>query len=199
MKSLLTCFLLLFSSIQIMSQHLGVYAKKGNELCFEKPIFTEQDSELANTLRAAESFLLGVKSSLDAPNEYLDKLDFSPEEIKALKCNFVQDNADGIIDYASSSGKAVPVDFYAIGVKCNEHHCFVYDAKYLEHENWSSIANLETALYKMIKAMHEKIKADQNVSDYFLYDYENLNMLWGIIKTLRGLYNPDEVALIIAP
>ena len=50
-----------------------------------------------------------------------------------------------------------------------------------------------------MKILHEKVKASEEVSDYLLYDYENLNLLYGILKTIKEMYNPDEIAIIIAP
>lgn len=43
---------------------------------------------------------------------------FTEFELLALKCNYVQDNADGEIEYAKSSEIPLPKDFYAIGTKC---------------------------------------------------------------------------------
>lgn len=37
------------------------------------------------------------------------------------------------------------------------------------------------------------------ISDFLLYDYEDLNMLYGILKSIKELYNPDQIAIIIAP
>ncbi len=113
--------------------------------------------------------------------------------------NNVQDNADGEIAYSASSGNPLPEDFYAIDVKCNEMHCFVYDSKYLKHENWAKYENAENGIIKMMKIMHETLKSNIEVSDYMLYDYENINMLYGILRTIKEIYNPDEVAIIIAP
>lgn len=182
-----------------MGQYIGVYAKKDDQLCFEKPIFTEEDTELNNKLRSAKSeFDELVKTKLLA-EEILKGMSFTENEIKALKCNYVQDNADGEIEYSESSGDKLPEDFYAIGVKCNGFHCFVYDPKYLKYENWAKYEDVEGGIIKMMKILHERVKVAQGTSDYLLYDFENVNMLYGILKTIKEIYNPDEVAIIIAP
>lgn len=200
MKILISLILLSFISTTItMGQYIGVYAKKDGKLCFEKPIFTEEDTELNNKLRSATHQLEELRKIVTLDDAYWRGMTFTTEEAKALKCNFVQDNADGTIEYANSSGTEIPDDFYAIKTKCNDQHCFVYDPEYLEYENWASLSTVENALGKMIKILHERIKATDNVSDYLLYDFENLNMLFGIIATVKDLYQPDEVAIIIAP
>jgi len=183
----------------VMGQYIGVYAKKNGELCFEKPIFTEEDTELNNKLRSAESEYINLKKSISLPEEYWNGMKFTNSELTALKCNYVQDNADGEIEYAKSTQNPLPEDFYAIGTKCNSEHCFVYDSKYENYENWASFSTVESATIKMMKILHEKVKLNNEVNDYLLYDYENLNLLYGILKTLKELYNPDEIAIIIAP
>lgn len=183
----------------LMGQYIGVYAKKNGEFCFEKPIFTEEDTELNNKLRFADKVFDELKNSIFLTEEYWNGMTFTETELLALKCNYVQDNADGEIDYAKSSENPLPEDFYAIGTKCNSKHCFVYDPKYKEYENWSDFSVVESATIKMMKILHEKVKASKEISDYLLYDYENLNLLYGILKTIKELYNPDEIAIIIAP
>jgi len=182
-----------------MGQFIGVYAKKNGELCFDKPIFTEEDTELSNKLRSAKALLKELKNAISQTDDYWNGMKFTESELLALKCNYVQDNADGEIEYSKSSQNSLPNDFYAIGTKCNSEHCFVYDSKYEQYENWASFSTVESATIKMMKILHEKVKASEKVSDYLLYDYENLNLLYGILKTIKEIYNPDEIAIIIAP
>ena len=183
----------------VMGQYIGIYAKKNGEFCFEKPIFTEEDTELNNKLRSAEKFFAELKNSISLTEEYWNGMTFTKSELLALKCNYVQDNADSEIDYAKSSENSLPHDFYAIGTKCNSEHCFVYDSKYKQYENWAEFSVVESATIKMMKILHEKVKASQEISDYLLYDYENLNLLYGILKTIKETYKPDQIAIIIAP
>lgn len=182
-----------------MGQYIGIYAKKEGKFCFEQPIFTEEDTELNNKLRSANKQLNLLKSLTQLDEDMWAGMTFTATELKALKCNFVQDNADGEIDYAASSGSELPENFYAIGTKCNSEHCFVYDPKYLKYENWASYNDVESGVIKMMKVMHEQVKSKNEVTDYLLYDFENLNMLYGILRTIKRLYNPDEIAIIIAP
>lgn len=182
-----------------MGQYIGVYAKKNGEFCYEKPIFTEEDTELNNKLRSADKLFAELKNKVSLSEEYWNGMSFTETELLALKCNYVQDNADGEIEYAKSSKNPLPKDFYAIGTKCNSEHCFLYDSKYKQYENWANFSVVESATIKMMKILHEKVKASEEVSDYLLYDYENLNLLYGILKTIKEMYNPDEIAIIIAP
>ena len=186
-------------STNVMGQYIGIYAKKNGEFCFGKPIFTEEDTELNNKLRSAEKLFNEMKSTISLTEDYLSRMKFTEPELLALKCNYVQDNADGEIEYSKSSQNPLPSDFYAIGTKCNSEHCFVYDSKYEQYENWATFSTVESATIKMIKILHEKVKATKEVSDYLLYDYENLNLLYGILKTIKEMHNPDEIAIIIAP
>lgn len=183
----------------VMSQYIGIYAKKNGNFCFEKPIFTEEDTELNNKLRSADKLLAELKNSMSLAEEYWNGMAFTESELLALKCNYVQGNADGEIEYAQSSENPLPSDFYAIGTKCNSEHCFVYDSKYKQYENWADFSVVESATIKMMKILHEKVKASLENSDYLLYDYENLNLFYGILKTIKELYKPDEIAIIIAP
>lgn len=183
----------------VMGQYIGLYAKKNGEFCFDKPIFTEEDTELNNKLRSADEVFNELKNSVSLSEEYWNGITFTETELLALKCNYVQDNADGKIEYAKSSGNSLPENFFAIGTKCNSKHCFVYDSKYKEYENWAKFSVVESAIVKMMKILHEKIKASHEISDYLLYDYENLNLLYGILKTVKEIYNADEIAIIIAP
>ena len=152
-----------------------------------------------NKLRSAKSQYDNLKNSISLPEEYWNGMEFTDSELTALKCNYVQDNADGEIEYAKSTQNPLPEDFYAIGTKCNSEHCFVYDSKYENYENWASFSTVESATIKMMKILHEKVKSNNEVNDYLLYDYENVNLLYGILKTIKELYSPDEIAIIIAP
>ena len=182
-----------------MGQYIGVYAKKDGKLCFEKPIFTEEDTELNNKLRSAKSEFDETVKANSLGEEISKGMAFTENEILALKCNYVQDNADGQIEYSESSGNPLPEDFYAIGVKCNDFHCFVYDSKYSKYENWAKYEDAESGIVKMMKILHERVKFTHEASDNLLYDYENINMLYGILTTIKEIYKPDEVAIIIAP
>lgn len=182
-----------------MGQYIGIYAKKNGEFCFEKPIFTEEDTELNNKLRSAKFLYDDLKNTISLAEEYWNGMKFTKPELLALKCNYVQDNADGEIEYSKSSQNSLPENFYAIGTKCNSEHCFVYDPKYKQYENWAAFSTVENAIVKMMKILHEKVKGTEQVNDYLLYDYENLNLLYGILKTIKELYRPDEIAIIIAP
>lgn len=182
-----------------MSQYIGIYAKKNGEFCFEKPIFTEEDTELNNKLRSAQMIFEELKSTTSLSEDASQGMSFTDDELKALKCNYVQDNADSEIEYSKNAQSPLPIDFYAIGTKCNSEHCFVYDSKYKQYENWAKFTIVESAIIKMVKIQRENIKLSDTLSDYMLYDYENLNLLYGILKTIKDLYKPDEVAIIIAP
>jgi len=199
MKPLFYIIALIFSNFQLMGQYIGIYAKKNGEFCFEQPFFTEEDTELNNKLRSALNQLNQLKRKIQLDHEHWVAMTFTEGELKALKCNFVQDNADDEIEYATSNSTKLPKDFYAIGTKCNSNHCFVYDPKYSQYENWSSYNDVENGLVKMTKIIHEQIKANEGVTDYLLYDFENLNMLYGILRTVKNLYSPDEIAILIAP
>jgi len=97
--------------------------------------------------------------------EYWFGMKFTKPELLALKCNFVQDNADGEIENLLSNQNPLPEDYYAIGTKCNSEHCFVYDSKYEQYENWEQFSVVVGAIMKMF---HERIKSSDRISDFLL-------------------------------
>ncbi len=200
--------LIISISNNLMGQIIGVYAKKNDTICFKNALFLEEDTDLANRFRNAKSQLESViKMASITDNGLIGGMTFTEQELKALKCNFVRDNADEDIRYHESSGTDLPKDFYAIGTKVEGENWFMYDDKYLKYENWSTYYTVENAVVKMMKIMHQEIKhhmiSDTNLggdsADYILYDYENLNMLYGLLKSIKITYQPDEIAIIIAP
>lgn len=188
-----------------MGQIFGIYAKKEEDLISELPLKTEEESlySLANIFKSANEYINRILKDADLEQERKDWLQLNEEEELALKYNNIQDFADEEIEYKESMNQPLEKDFYAIGMAYNSDIGeIVYSDEYKKYENWSETAVLSEAMIKIKEVLFEDVKItieSKNDSEYIKRAYDNINVLIGIVKTLKSLKKVDKVALVYGP
>lgn len=188
-----------------MGQALGVFAKNENTILNEVPIYAEEESHysLANIFLNPKDYVSSIlqKSTLDEAGKKW--LELNDDEVKALLFNNVQDFADDVIANKNSITKPIPKNFRAIKMKYEpSKEAIVYSPEYSEFENWSGINTSLDAISKIKHVLYEDLKLSiQNGEDedYKKYSYNNILMLFSIIRTFKRKEGADEIALIYAP
>lgn len=181
----------------LLAQYIGLFAKNKGKLCFEKPIFTDEDAALTSKLINAKKFSAETIERYEVPESLIKRMTFTEKELKALKGNFTGYEVD---DYFDKEGGNIPDDFYAIGTTCKDDECVFYHPKYKQYENWTSNRPFESAMIKMMTLLQFRISKGEkdNENTSLLYDYRSLSVLFGIVKTLKETCNADEFAIMIA-
>ncbi len=185
---------------------LGIYIKKNDKVEFSQPIYAEEHSELASWLTDGNLFVENHIKKTFPPENIINGLRLSDKEQKALIPNNFQEAADETLLYYQSMEEKPPESFYAIASGIKPDGEYGYLDKYSEYENWSDIDVLMDSIIKITKVIERTIKIefskpeiDDFYKDNILRNLMILNMLIGILKSLKQTHNPDFVALINAP
>ena len=185
-----------------MGQIIGLLARKNGELCFNEPIFTREDDTLISIFMEAKEYVSEFINERDLNERLKGSLTLNEQELESLMLNWVLENSDieDKINYHLSISQPVPENFKAICLIDDEEGKMIYDDKFEEFENWHRTKIIKSAVFKLSKILH--IKLDNDIINksggrgYILYDFENLLILEGILKTIEKIYSPDEFALV---
>jgi len=179
-----------------MGMHLGIYYKTKDGKKSNYPIQAESHDELGGWLRYADTYIENHITKTNPEERLIVGLKLTEKEAKAIKPNYFQAVEYGTFDYYK--GADLPEHFFAI---YNEDDKNDKNIKYEVYENWTSISTLSDGLIKVMKVYERQILINsqlENKEQFIklrLRELMNINMILGILKTIRITIDPENVAL----